>query len=119
LRVKAQTQKENVFLVGDAAGQTKSTTGGGVIFGGQCAMIAGRVAAAGGNNYEEEWRKKFSKTFRAHRVVRRSFDSIPQWAVKLSVLGLDKLLLGKVVEKFGDMDYIATPVGRSMINYGL
>ncbi len=110
LRVKAQTQKENVFLVGDAAGQTKSTTGGGVIFGGQCAMIAGRVAAAGGNNYEEEWRKKFSPTLRAHRLVRKSFDSIPQWAVKLSVLGLDKLLLSKLVENFGDMDYIAAPL---------
>lgn len=75
-------------------------------------MIAGRVAAAGGNDYDEQWRRKFSSTLRAHRVVRKSFDSLPQWAVKLSVFGLDKLLLRKVVEKFGDMDYIAAPIGH-------
>ena len=35
---------DNILVVGDAAGQTKPTTGGGVIFGGIAATIAGKIA---------------------------------------------------------------------------
>jgi geranylgeranyl reductase family protein len=45
----------NVLLVGDAAGQVKSTTGGGVVLGGLCACIAGDVASehlGGGDEVE-------------------------------------------------------------------
>ena len=105
-------QKENVLLVGDAAGQVKSTSGGGVIFGGQCAMLAGEIAArnnAGENlNYESMWRKKFGSVLGAHRVVRKVFDASPSPLHKLAVIGFDKLFVSKLVEKFGDMDYIAS-----------
>lgn len=41
-------QRSNLFpivVAGDAAGQVKATTGGGVIFGGLCGRMAGRLAA--------------------------------------------------------------------------
>ncbi len=111
LRTRRQTQKNNVMLVGDAAGQVKSTSGGGVVFGGQCAMLAGEIAArncAGENlNYEKMWRAKFGSVLKTHRAVRKVFDASPSPLHKLAVIGLDKLFVGKIVEKFGDMDYIA------------
>lgn len=112
LRVRKKTAMDNVLLVGDAAGQTKSTTGGGVIFGGQCAIIAGEIAARnlqGENlNYEKEWKKKFGRVLKSHRVVRKVFDALPSPLHKLTVLGFDKLWVNKLVEKFGDMDYMMT-----------
>lgn len=57
---------DRLILVGDAAGQVKPLTGGGLYFGGLCAAIAGRVAAgaalsgrtdrAGLTEYEVGWR---------------------------------------------------------------
>ncbi|MDP3741924.1 MAG: NAD(P)/FAD-dependent oxidoreductase [Candidatus Micrarchaeota archaeon] len=114
LRVRKKTQFENILLVGDAAGQTKSTTGGGVIFGGQCAMLAGEIAArnCSGNgekiSYEHAWRKKFGSVLKSHRVVRKVFDALPSPLHKLTVLGFDKLWVNKLVQKFGDMDYLVT-----------
>ncbi len=113
LRVRKKTQFENILLVGDAAGQTKSTSGGGVIFGGQCAQIAGEIAArncSGNENlsYEYAWRKKFGSVLKSHRVVRKVFDALPSPLHKLTVLGFDKLWVNKLIQKFGDMDYLVT-----------
>ena len=106
LKVRSKTQKENVFLVGDAAGQVKSTTGGGIVFGGSCAKIAGALAAVGAKNYEKEWRKGFATPLVAHRKIRKAFDVLPNSLVNLTVIGFDKLLLDKFVSEFGDMDFI-------------
>ncbi len=112
LRTRKVTQKQNVLLVGDAAGQVKSTSGGGVVFGGQCAMLAGEIAARNCNgenlNYEAAWRKKFGKVLKTHRAIRKIFDAVPTPLHKLTVFGFDKLFVSKLVEKFGDMDYIAS-----------
>ncbi len=111
LKTRRVTEKQNVFLVGDAAGQTKSTSGGGVVFGGQCAMLAGEIAARNitGENlsYEKTWRKEFGKVLKVHRVVRKVFDALPSPLHRLTVFGLDKLFVNKLVSKFGDMDYVA------------
>lgn len=117
LRVREKTEMENVLLVGDAAGQVKSSSGGGVVFGGQCAMIAGEIAAGNCNgngngeklSYETEWRKRFGSVLKSHRVVRKVFDALPSPLHKLTVLGFDKLWVNKLIQKFGDMDYIASP----------
>jgi flavin-dependent dehydrogenase len=66
----------NVLLVGDAAGQVKPTTGGGVVLGGLCACIAGSVASehlARGeelSQYERLWRKKYGHEFRLMLALR-------------------------------------------------
>jgi geranylgeranyl reductase family protein len=59
----------NVLLVGDAAGQVKPTTGGGVVLGGLCAGIAGDVASehlGDGRDlgrYEGLWRRRYGHEF--------------------------------------------------------
>ena len=53
---------ERVFLVGDAAGQTKPFTGGGILYGMRAATVAGREINLENpdslDEYEESWRKE-------------------------------------------------------------
>jgi geranylgeranyl reductase family protein len=66
----------NVLLVGDAAGQVKPTTGGGVVLGGLCACIAGDVASehlGGGEGlgrYDRLWRERYGAEFRSMLALR-------------------------------------------------
>ena len=60
--------KYRVCLVGDAAGQTKATTGGGVIFGGQCGMLAGKYITDPWK-YEFAWKLKHGAELSFHRWV--------------------------------------------------
>ncbi len=112
LRTRRSTEKGNVLLVGDAAGQVKASSGGGVVFGGQCAQIAGEVAArncAGERlSYERKWRERFGKVLKTHRFVRKVFDASPSALQKLTVVGFDKLFVNKLLEKYGDMDLVAS-----------
>jgi digeranylgeranylglycerophospholipid reductase len=63
-----RTYSERVLAVGDAAGQAKPTTGGGIYYGVICAEVAAKVAAMAFQKsdlsgeflaqYQKEWRKK-------------------------------------------------------------
>jgi digeranylgeranylglycerophospholipid reductase len=71
-----RTVYSNVLLVGDAAGQVKPTTGGGVVLGGLCACIAGDVASehlSGEeklSRYDKLWREKYGSEFRSMLALR-------------------------------------------------
>jgi flavin-dependent dehydrogenase len=70
---KLKTQKKNVYLVGDAAGQVKASTYGGIISG----MFAARELAKAiieGKNYKKLWKKKLGKELKRHLSVRKRFD---------------------------------------------
>ena len=105
----------NLAVIGDAAGQVKPTTGGGVILGGICASICGRVLAEAlereelGSKpllrYERLWREKLTSEFRVMKAVRRLANKLPDKLVdyffKLIIdQGLDRTLSEK-----GDMDF--------------
>ncbi len=101
------------LVVGDAAGQVKQTTGGGIVIGGYSGLLAGRAAASAAKypkkseehleDYDREWREKFSGDLRNMARARRIFS-------RLSDKTLDKLFtalqpyLGEI-ETFGDMDF--------------
>jgi len=107
LRVRGRTgmRKDglNVVLAGDAAGQVKSTTGGGVIFGAGCAALAGRYAAEP-LRYEAEWRMRFGPDLAAHTLI-HSFLS-GRTDRSLSSLGrtFKKLNLDVYLSDHGHMD---------------
>lgn len=64
------TSKDNVYLIGDAAAQVKSTTGGGIVYG----MRAGKILADCLNNnlnYEWVWRKNLNKDLMFHLRIRK------------------------------------------------
>ncbi len=91
-----RTEYPKVSLAGDAAGQVKATTGGGVIIGGLAAKNAGI------EGYEKIWKKEIGKELYLHLRVRRFLNN-------LSEKNADKLirLLAEnkdLIEKKGDMD---------------
>lgn len=110
-----KTYTNGFLVVGDAAGQVKPTTGGGVIMGGLCAQIAGNVAAEAViegrvdsrrlGTYQKEWKNLLGKEFYYMRLARRILN-------RISDKNLDKLFetiikneLTKVIEEVGDMDF--------------
>ncbi|RMG24970.1 MAG: NAD(P)/FAD-dependent oxidoreductase [Methanobacteriota archaeon] len=109
-----RTYADNFLLVGDVAGQTKPTTGGGVILGGIAGRIAGKVAVeairAGRTDakflkrYEKRWKKQMYRNLFLQRKVRNYMNLLSdremnQFFDKLE----DKGLLRKI-EEHGDVD---------------
>jgi len=71
-----------ITAVGDAAGQVKPTTGGGVIFGGFSAIILSKIIQMHLNYdlplryYELTWRKLFRTNFQAMSLIRNTYNTL-------------------------------------------
>ena len=86
LKPLSRTSGERVIVVGDAAGQVKPTTGGGIYYGLLCAEIAAdTMHRAICNNvysdkllgdYEKRWRKLLSRELRIGRWARWLFEKL-------------------------------------------
>ena len=71
--------ENNTVIVGDAAGQAKPTTAGGIFSCGMAGIMAGRAisqALETGNssaliNYEKQWKEKFGKEFEKQNLARK------------------------------------------------
>ncbi|PIO06622.1 hypothetical protein COT29_00155 [Candidatus Micrarchaeota archaeon CG08_land_8_20_14_0_20_59_11] len=100
LKWRQETQRGNVMLVGDAAGQVKATTGGGLVFGGNCARILAESIAEG-KNYEKEWKRECLGKLQQHALLRSVLDSLPPGITLASAKPFAPLL-----SRFGDMDSI-------------
>jgi len=82
----AKTFGEGLLLVGDVAGQTKPTTGGGVIFGGLCAVEAAKTVCSALkaddcsaeylSRYETAWEELLGREFSSMLAARRFADGI-------------------------------------------
>ena len=76
--------EENTVIVGDAAGQAKPTTAGGIFSCGMAGIWAGRAiseAIKTGKssslmNYEKQWRDKFGKEFEKQNLARKILAKI-------------------------------------------
>lgn len=74
-----EVSSERVFLVGDAAGQTKPFTGGGIVYG----LRAGNAAAdtihphdpGTVQDYEDAWRDELGRDIRLGEWVRKAYDA--------------------------------------------
>jgi len=105
--------KGRVILIGDAAGQTKPLTGGGVYLGKMAAeMLAESVHAEGpsiaaGELYEKMFKTEFgrelSRAWRLRRVMNEMSDEKLDKAVEL--LADERIL--SMLEEAGDIDYPA------------
>lgn len=106
--VRAKTCNERVLLVGDAAGQVKSTTGGGIFFGCSCARIAGKLAATGKvGGYEKTWRNAYEKDLRLHAEIRRFLNSLSDEKLD-NYLQLAKIFgAEKFLSEHGEMDLLS------------
>ena len=109
VHMRKQTAKGKVLLVGDAAGQAKATTGGGIYFGSMCGRIAGEIAAqARGEKelaaYEHGWRALYSGDLARHRKImdlagRMGDRQLCMYAHLAKRLGIERFL-----SEHGDMD---------------
>lgn len=115
LSYRRKTQLGDVCLVGDAAGQTKATTGGGIVFGSLC---AGELAASVKDHlvgtplgYEARWRQKYASVLDAHRLIRRTLDVVPFGVSAFGLSALKAIGFGGFLEKKGDMDFIVRSPG--------
>ena len=71
-----KTIKERVFLCGDAAGQNKPYTGGGLVYGLTCAQIASDIIdpdAPDFEIYEKKWRKILQREIFFEDLIRRCY----------------------------------------------
>jgi len=104
-----------MLVVGDAAGHAKPTTGGGVIFGGICAEIAGRVAAEAVSRgifneeflslYERLWRKDLDKEFRNMLLARKILNRLPDKLIDRLFEVVIKEDLQQFLSREGSMDF--------------
>ena len=110
LAARKKTAKGNVLLVGDAAGQIKATTGGGIIFGVSCAKTASDIIIRNINNnvplsvYENEWRRLYGLDLKLHSILHKYYSG--SGALGLELLMKTAKLLGAedFFSKYGDMD---------------
>ncbi|MEM3399971.1 MAG: NAD(P)/FAD-dependent oxidoreductase [Candidatus Micrarchaeia archaeon] len=106
------TATDKVALVGDAAGQVKATTGGGVFFGSSCGMIAGRVAASGESMlvYEKEWRRAYMRDISLHYRLRDFINSLDDASVERYFTMAKALGIEQFLTNFGEMDRVSAMV---------
>ncbi len=105
---------KGVMVIGDAASQTKPTTGGGVILGGIAAQIAGKVAsdAIEANNvsarflsrYEKVWRKELKRNLTIMKHVRFYLNSLSTKEVETLFRLVDNPKIKDLISEFGDVD---------------
>ena len=86
LKPLRRTTGNRVIMVGDAAGQIKPTTGGGIYYGLLCADIAVDVlhqaiassdlSAQALSEYERHWKKLLARELRIGRWARRAFERL-------------------------------------------
>ncbi|MDE1865335.1 MAG: NAD(P)/FAD-dependent oxidoreductase [Candidatus Micrarchaeota archaeon] len=103
LSTRPKTAKGNVALVGDAAGQVKATTGGGIIYGCLCAETLSRTISSGKplSEYERSWRASYGRDLGFHRLAHSYYSkgNLQRTFRILKVLGMDGFLA-----RYGDMD---------------
>lgn len=104
-----QVQKENLFIVGDAAFQTKATTGGGIVYG---ALSAQNLAKAIIRNFKEGEKIEYSKEnnpvyneLYLHWKIRRYANSLADKKIDKLFASLKKAGAEQFLEENGNMDF--------------
>ena len=92
----------NKALIGDAAAQTKATTGGGIVFGMRCAEeLAKAVHANDLSLYEKSWRQKYEKDLKDHLRIRKLSNRLNHDVLFKAIREKE---FDKVIETHGDME---------------
>lgn len=110
-----RTFADRVLAVGDAAGQTKPTTGGGLYYGLLCARVAGQVlsehlrsgdvSARKLSIYEHCWRRVLGKELQTSLLFRRIIERLSDEELEtlLGLAGHTRLM--RLIERRADFDW--------------
>jgi geranylgeranyl reductase family protein len=108
LKLLRRTYSERLIVVGDAAGQVKPTTGGGIYYGLLCADIAADtlnqalrcndLSAKSLAKYERRWKRKLGRELKTGYWARRLFERLSDHQIDrifgiIKANGIDKALL--------------------------
>lgn len=111
-----------VCRAGDAAGQAKPTTGGGIYTGGYGGMKAGSAAARAVKTgdtsklslYEESWNKKFGKEFRFQLMARGAFSKFDNVQIERLFEMLAVSDIPKKISDEGDFDMHSVAIVKAL-----
>ncbi|WGI17525.1 NAD(P)/FAD-dependent oxidoreductase [Methanonatronarchaeum sp. AMET-Sl] len=102
---------DKTIIVGDAAGQVKPTTGGGVYTGMYCGKIAGETinkyidGRTSLKKYDIDWRKELGRELQIGLAIHNSLGSLSDNEIDDVIKKLDNPRLINAIESHGDMDY--------------
>jgi len=110
-----RTVADGLMLVGDAAGQAKPTSGGGIYTGSVCGRIAGEVAAEQIKKgdvsskalqvYERRWRAAFERELTFGWHAHRLLCSLSDEQLNRIICWLAQPEVQLILEEHGDIDY--------------
>ncbi len=109
-----KTYADNLMLVGDVAGQTKPTTGGGVVLGGLAGQIAGQIAVQCklknryDSNflkiYQKKWKKEMYSNLKRMLLVRNYMNNLSDFDVNILFNKLENKGIIQDIENLGHID---------------
>lgn len=118
----ARTYGERFISVGDAAGQCKPTTGGGIFTGTLCGLVAGLTLAEASRRevyarrmlsvYERGWRRLLEREFKVQLLLRKVFRRLTDGLLERALMLLDDSGLE-------DFDYLSRSLSRLIVRMGL
>ncbi len=130
LGARRPTVTDGMLLVGDAAGQVKATSGGGIYF----AMIAGRLAARAAAayvrgdrrallRYEQQWRRRFGRELQFTTFARLTLNRLTDAELNtlLASIANDEQLR-QAIEQRGDTAYqsrLLAPILRQTLRWSI
>jgi digeranylgeranylglycerophospholipid reductase len=108
------TVANGALIVGDAAGQVKPTSGGGIYPGTLCAKIAGTVAAEAAAQanaskdalmaYDTQWRSEIGRELETGLRIRDGLNKLSDDDLNYIARTLDDEQMLEIVSNYGDMD---------------
>lgn len=110
LRKRFVDENNKVLLVGDAAGQVKPTTGGGIIFGSNASIIAADTindymkGSAKLSEYEVKFRKAYGLDLKLHSLINKFYTSLSPRSLGTMIGVLNALGIDDFLSMYGDMD---------------
>ncbi len=110
MRKKIVDPERRVLLIGDAAGQVKSTTGGGIVYGSAAAIMASHAIrdnimhGKDLGEYERMFMNKYGSDLRLHRSINRVYSSLESRTIGRIISVMNFLGMDSFVSKYGDMD---------------
>lgn len=103
-KTQLKSKDRDIVLVGDAAGQVKATSGGGIYYGASCGLIAGQEIIKQKTNYEKTWRNKHYNNLKTLRLIRKSLNHMNDNTMKLAFKSFKLLKLDNFLSEHGNID---------------
>lgn len=131
LRPLPKTYGERILVVGDAAGQVKPTTGGGIYYGMLCADIAATIlsralhhndlSARSLSRYEREWKHKLGRELMIGYRARKLFERLSDQQIERLFTVIENNRLAEALLEAKDVSFdwhsraIMKLLGRSVV----